>query len=333
MIRSTARADRSGPLGRAAARRRRRRRRAGSRGSDCRGTTGVGQLVAGADGGHPPAGRRGRRRRPRARRGSRPAGESAAYEMEPKATGPVPGRRDLVAHHGAVDDVAPPRLGLARTGRARAAVNSSARPQPTRPSPRRTQLRQLGRVDRGRAAARAGVPGSCERHGAGDQRATAGRRLAGWGVGRLVMSGQSLRRAPCRRGRGEARPPGAADGRMAAMTRASLDKDPRDVAAMFDDVAGKYDLTNDVLSLGQDRLWRRAVAQGGRRAARARRVLDIAAGTGTSSEPFADDGRRRRAGRLLARHAAGRQPAPPRPAASRRPTRCGCRSRTTASTR
>ena len=73
------------------------------------------------------------------------------------------------------------------------------------------------------------------------------------------------------------------------MTRASLDKDPRDVAAMFDDVAGKYDLTNDVLSLGQDRLWRRAVvravdAQPGER------LLDIAAGTGTSSEPFADQG-------------------------------------------
>ena len=73
------------------------------------------------------------------------------------------------------------------------------------------------------------------------------------------------------------------------MTRASLDKDPRDVAAMFDDVAGKYDLTNDVLSLGQDRLWRRAVlkavaAQPGET------VLDIAAGTGTSSEPFADSG-------------------------------------------
>jgi demethylmenaquinone methyltransferase/2-methoxy-6-polyprenyl-1,4-benzoquinol methylase len=76
---------------------------------------------------------------------------------------------------------------------------------------------------------------------------------------------------------------------MAPMTRASLDKDPRDVAAMFDDVAGKYDITNDVLSLGQDRLWRRAVvravdAQPGER------VLDIAAGTGTSSEPFADQG-------------------------------------------
>ena len=45
------------------------------------------------------------------------------------------------------------------------------------------------------------------------------------------------------------------------MSRASLDKDPRDVAAMFDDVASKYDVTNDVLSLGQDRLWRRAVVQ------------------------------------------------------------------------
>ncbi|MGZ6744087.1 MAG: demethylmenaquinone methyltransferase [Nocardioides sp.] len=73
------------------------------------------------------------------------------------------------------------------------------------------------------------------------------------------------------------------------MTRASLAKDPRDVAAMFDDVAGKYDVTNDVLSLGQDRLWRRAVLK----AVDARageRVLDIAAGTGTSSEPFADQG-------------------------------------------
>lgn len=73
------------------------------------------------------------------------------------------------------------------------------------------------------------------------------------------------------------------------MSRASLDKDPQDVAAMFDDVAGRYDVTNDVLSLGQDRLWRRAVVK----AVAARRgevVLDIAAGTGTSSEPFADAG-------------------------------------------
>lgn len=54
---------------------------------------------------------------------------------------------------------------------------------------------------------------------------------------------------------------------------------------MFDDVAARYDLTNDVLSLGQDRRWRRAVEM----AVAARpgeRVLDLAAGTGTSSEPF-----------------------------------------------
>ncbi|NLG23311.1 MAG: demethylmenaquinone methyltransferase [Actinomycetales bacterium] len=71
------------------------------------------------------------------------------------------------------------------------------------------------------------------------------------------------------------------------MSRASLDKAPSEVAEMFDGVARRYDLTNDVLSLGQDRFWRRAVVA----AVDARpgeRVLDIAAGTGTSSEPFAD---------------------------------------------
>jgi demethylmenaquinone methyltransferase / 2-methoxy-6-polyprenyl-1,4-benzoquinol methylase len=73
------------------------------------------------------------------------------------------------------------------------------------------------------------------------------------------------------------------------VTRADLDKKPADVAAMFDDVARRYDLTNDVLSLGQDRRWRTQVV----RAVDARpgeRVLDLAAGTGTSSQPFADRG-------------------------------------------
>lgn len=73
------------------------------------------------------------------------------------------------------------------------------------------------------------------------------------------------------------------------MSRASLDKEPRDVAAMFDDVAERYDVTNDVLSLGQDRLWRRAVVKAVE-AQPGERILDIAAGTGTSSEPFADNG-------------------------------------------
>ena len=69
------------------------------------------------------------------------------------------------------------------------------------------------------------------------------------------------------------------------MTRATLDKRPHEMAAMFDAVAKRYDLTNDILSLGQVRRWRRQVLQmvsprpGDR-------VLDLAAGTGTSSEPF-----------------------------------------------
>ncbi|MDE9365097.1 demethylmenaquinone methyltransferase [Luteipulveratus sp. YIM 133132] len=73
------------------------------------------------------------------------------------------------------------------------------------------------------------------------------------------------------------------------MNRASLDKRPADVARMFDDVAARYDLTNDVLSMGQDRRWRRLVHEAVAPAA-GERVLDIAAGTGTSSQPFHLDG-------------------------------------------
>jgi demethylmenaquinone methyltransferase/2-methoxy-6-polyprenyl-1,4-benzoquinol methylase len=69
------------------------------------------------------------------------------------------------------------------------------------------------------------------------------------------------------------------------MARADLDKRPGDVAAMFDAIAGRYDLLNDILSAGQVRLWRRAVARitG---AGLGERVLDLAAGTGTSSLTF-----------------------------------------------
>jgi demethylmenaquinone methyltransferase / 2-methoxy-6-polyprenyl-1,4-benzoquinol methylase len=73
------------------------------------------------------------------------------------------------------------------------------------------------------------------------------------------------------------------------MAKADLSKHPIDVAAMFDDVAERYDITNDVLALGQTRIWRKAVL-----AAVAptpgERVLDLAAGTGTSSLPFAQAG-------------------------------------------
>ncbi len=73
------------------------------------------------------------------------------------------------------------------------------------------------------------------------------------------------------------------------MTRADLDKQPSDVRHMFDAVARRYDVTNDVLSMGQDRRWRRAVlAAVGARPGDV--ILDLAAGTGTSSQPFADAG-------------------------------------------
>jgi demethylmenaquinone methyltransferase/2-methoxy-6-polyprenyl-1,4-benzoquinol methylase len=73
------------------------------------------------------------------------------------------------------------------------------------------------------------------------------------------------------------------------VTRADLDKLPADVQAMFDAVARRYDVTNDVLSLGQDRRWRHQVIDAvGPRPGEL--VLDLAAGTGTSSQPFLDRG-------------------------------------------
>ena len=73
------------------------------------------------------------------------------------------------------------------------------------------------------------------------------------------------------------------------MNRASLEKRPEEVAAMFDDVAPKYDIVNDILSMGQTRRWRRIVVDAVG-AVPGQRVLDLAAGTGTSSEPYADAG-------------------------------------------
>ena len=58
---------------------------------------------------------------------------------------------------------------------------------------------------------------------------------------------------------------------------------------MFDDVARRYDLTNDVLSMGQDRRWRREVLAAVDPMP-GEHVLDLAAGTGTSSEPFRERG-------------------------------------------
>lgn len=71
--------------------------------------------------------------------------------------------------------------------------------------------------------------------------------------------------------------------------RANLDKQPGEVAAMFDGVARRYDLLNDVMTLGQVRLWRRAVIHA-IDPKPSERILDLAAGTGTSSMPLAEAG-------------------------------------------
>jgi demethylmenaquinone methyltransferase/2-methoxy-6-polyprenyl-1,4-benzoquinol methylase len=73
------------------------------------------------------------------------------------------------------------------------------------------------------------------------------------------------------------------------VSRADLDKNPRDVAAMFDGVARRYDLTNTVLTAGQDRRWRRLAMQAlGLRPGE--RVLDLAAGTAVSTVELARSG-------------------------------------------
>jgi demethylmenaquinone methyltransferase/2-methoxy-6-polyprenyl-1,4-benzoquinol methylase len=58
---------------------------------------------------------------------------------------------------------------------------------------------------------------------------------------------------------------------------------------MFDSVAKRYDVTNDVLSMGQDRGWRKAVFDAAD-VGPGDLVLDLAAGTGTSSQPFVEAG-------------------------------------------
>jgi len=70
---------------------------------------------------------------------------------------------------------------------------------------------------------------------------------------------------------------------------ADLNKKPQEVSAMFDGVAKRYDIMNDLLSLGQTKNWRKAATAVIAPKA-GMRVLDLAAGTGASSRPIADAG-------------------------------------------
>lgn len=76
---------------------------------------------------------------------------------------------------------------------------------------------------------------------------------------------------------------------MSPNNRADLGKDPKSVSGMFDQVAAGYDRTNTVMTFGNDALWRaattRAVAP-----KRGERILDLAAGTASSSASLAASG-------------------------------------------
>src|SRR4029077_18829861 len=78
-------------------------------------------------------------------------------------------------------------------------------------------------------------------------------------------------------------------GTVCSVSRATLDKEPHEVASMFDAVARRYDLTNTVLSLGQDRFWRRAT-RAALQIQPGDRVLDLAAGTAVSTAELAKSG-------------------------------------------
>ncbi len=71
------------------------------------------------------------------------------------------------------------------------------------------------------------------------------------------------------------------------MARANLNKDPDDVSKMFDGVANRYDFLNDLLSLGRTKAWRKVVTSiiGPKPGLK---ILDIAAGTGSSTRPLVD---------------------------------------------
>lgn len=73
--------------------------------------------------------------------------------------------------------------------------------------------------------------------------------------------------------------------------RADLEKNPHEVASMFDHVASRYDLMNTLMSGGMDHVWSVAL----RKAVDpipSDVILDLAAGTGTSSAALAVTGAR-----------------------------------------
>jgi len=73
------------------------------------------------------------------------------------------------------------------------------------------------------------------------------------------------------------------------VSKADLSKKPQQVAEMFDGVAKNYDKANDLLSFGSARIWRKKVAKLVN-SRPGQTILDLAAGTGSSSIVFLREG-------------------------------------------
>ena len=76
---------------------------------------------------------------------------------------------------------------------------------------------------------------------------------------------------------------------MTESPRADLNKDPKEIASMFDSLASRYDVMDALMTGGLNNVWmaalRKAVAPHP-----GERILDLAAGTGTSSAALAKGG-------------------------------------------
>src|SRR4051812_32921343 len=217
--------------------------------------------------------------------------------MLAKTTGPEPGTPTASstsspavksAHHA---DASASARGPETSSRA-------ASPQATMPSPRRTQesAAVAGRSSRSGPVESVRTVVTVRAAACGEVRAAAvtipprcarrGRARSG-----LCLSASSQARPPPQRRR-LCSAPAVGDRRdhtHTAGVRAGLDKRPADVAAMFDRVARRYDVTNTVLSAGLDASWRRATRDA-LAAHPGQTVLDVAAGTAVSTVELAAGG-------------------------------------------
>ena len=271
--------------------------------------------------------------------------ESSAKGNEPKQTSPVPGRRRprRAPRRGPITDATrPPRRGSGRRRAPRTSARGPSRRGPRRGAPtRRVVVRGLGgQVGQQRLRGVEGRRAHDERRRG--RRRGESRALSGAGSEDIAGNSTTERvrrdRARCRRA-----VTGAGD-ELAAPERAcrwveGWAHDP--CPARQEAGRRRVDVRHRRREVRRHQRRHVAGIRTGSGAAPSsrpstpsagERILDIAAGTGTSSEPWAERGDRGRAGRLLASACCGWVGAAAPTWPSRPPTPCACRSPTRAST-